>query len=405
MSKKNDENVSENLSNSMKKRIERANRDKKSRRSRLIGKTVTAVISVLIAAGIIYLIANAAIKASYKVTASENFGKCLDANGYVKGVNAASCVTLPQYRGISIPNSEIVFTEEEVENDIKTQLENHQTMSTDTNKLIEDGDKINLDYVGTIDGVEFAGGNSNGEGSDLTIGSHSFIDDFEEQLIGHGVGENVTVNVTFPEDYQSADLAGKDAVFECVINGIYISPEFTDEFVAENLSDKASTVEEYKQYLRDTNYEKNLETWIDNYLKTNTQVVKYPSSYLRSLKSTTKFQDMQSFEYMNQIYAQMYGSGYSDFYEYQGMTEEEYDKSLIDTCKETEKSILIYQAIMETEGLKLTIDDYKNKLIADNGNDEAYASSAEQYGDAYLIQGMYRDKAIEIVKNNAVYTD
>ncbi|MCR5357846.1 MAG: FKBP-type peptidyl-prolyl cis-trans isomerase [Lachnospiraceae bacterium] len=405
MEKKNDENTAGNVSNSMKKRIDRANQVKKTKRSRTVGRVIEVVIILLIVAGIGFLIANAAIKASKRVTASTDYSKCLDANGYVKGVNAASAVTLPTYKGVSISNKDIEFTDEEVEEDIKSVLENHQELSTDTDKLIEDGDKINLDYVGSIDGVEFEGGNSGGNGYDLTIGSNSFIDDFEQQLIGHGIGENVTVNVTFPEDYQSEDLAGKDAVFECVINGIYISPEFTDEFVAENLSDKASTVEEYKKYLKDTHYEENLNNWIENYLKENTTAVKYPGRYLKNLKSTQKNDDMQSFQYMNQIYAQMYGQGYSDFYEYQGMTEEEYDESLIETCQETEKEILTYQAIMENEGIKLTIDDYKKKLIEDEGSDESYASSAETYGDGYLVQGMYKDKAIQIVKDNAVFTD
>ena len=93
--------------------------------------------------------------------------------------------------------------------------------STDTSLVIEDGDTVNIDYVGSIDGVEFEGGNSNGAGADLTIGSGRFIDDFEEQLIGAHPGDTVEVNVTFPEDYGNEELNGKDAVFEVVINGIY----------------------------------------------------------------------------------------------------------------------------------------------------------------------------------------
>lgn len=83
--------------------------------------------------------------------------------------------------------------------------------------VVENGDTVNIDYVGTIDGVAFDGGTD--KGYDLVIGSHSFIDDFEEQLIGAHVGDKVTVNVTFPEDYHE-DLKGKDAVFEVTINSI-----------------------------------------------------------------------------------------------------------------------------------------------------------------------------------------
>lgn len=405
MEKKNEANNAENLSNSMKKRIDRANQQKKAKRSAMTGRIISITILALIAAGIIYLIGAAVVKASYKVTPNGEYSKCLDANGYVSGVNASTCVTLPEYKGVSIPRSEVEFSDEEVQKDIDSQLEQHQELSKDTDKKIEDGDKINLDYVGTIDGVEFEGGNSGGNGSDLTIGSHQFVDDFEEQLIGSGVGDNITVNVTFPEDYQSADLAGKDAQFDCTINGIYIKPEFTDEFVAENLSDKASTVEEYKQYLKDTNFDTNLKSWIEDYLDDNTTAVSYPKKYLKQLKSLQKYTAMQSFEYMNQMYAQMYGQGYNDFYEYEGKTEEEYDKDLIETCQETEKKMLIYQAIMEKEGIKYTIDDYKKHLVETDGNDDSYTDQVDEYGDAYLIQTMYKDKAIEIVKDNATFTD
>ena len=96
-----------------------------------------------------------------------------------------------------------------------------ETLVTDTSVAVEDGDTVNIDYVGTIDGVEFGGGNTQGQGADLTIGSGTYIDDFEEQLIGHYIGETVEVDVTFPENYGNDDLNGKDAVFEVTINGIY----------------------------------------------------------------------------------------------------------------------------------------------------------------------------------------
>ena len=95
------------------------------------------------------------------------------------------------------------------------------TLSTDTSPTVEDGDTVNIDYVGSVDGVEFDGGSTNGQGTDLTIGSGLYIDDFEEQLIGSHPGDTVEVNVTFPDDYSSEDLQGQDALFEVTINGIY----------------------------------------------------------------------------------------------------------------------------------------------------------------------------------------
>lgn len=95
------------------------------------------------------------------------------------------------------------------------------TFSTDTSLSVKDGDTVNIDYVGSIDGVEFAGGNTNGAGADLTIGSGTYIDDFEEQLIGAHPGDTVEVNVTFPENYGNEQLNGKDALFVVEVNGIY----------------------------------------------------------------------------------------------------------------------------------------------------------------------------------------
>lgn len=93
--------------------------------------------------------------------------------------------------------------------------------STDTSLTVEDGDKVNIDYVGSVDGVEFDGGSTQGKGTDLVIGSGLYIDDFEEQLIGHHPGDQVDVYATFPEDYGKEELNGKEALFEVTINGIY----------------------------------------------------------------------------------------------------------------------------------------------------------------------------------------
>ena len=91
------------------------------------------------------------------------------------------------------------------------------TLSTDTSLEVQNGDTVNIDYVGSIDGVEFAGGNTQGGGADLTIGSGTYIDDFEEQLIGAHPGDQVDVNVTFPENYGVEELNGKDALFKVTV--------------------------------------------------------------------------------------------------------------------------------------------------------------------------------------------
>lgn len=99
---------------------------------------------------------------------------------------------------------------------------NSYTLATDSSLEIKDGDMVNIDFVGSIDGVEFEGGSTEGQGTSLVIGAKRYIDDFEEQLIGAHPGDDVEVNVTFPEDYGKDELNGKDALFKVKVNGIYV---------------------------------------------------------------------------------------------------------------------------------------------------------------------------------------
>ena len=123
--------------------------------------------------------------------------------------------------------------------------------STDSSLTVEDGDTVNIDYVGSVDGVEFDGGNTQGMGTDLVIGSGSYIDDFEDQLIGAHPGDQVDVYVTFPEDYGVEELNGKDVEFTVTVNSIstLVYPELTDDIVKE-ISD-CETVDEYITYAND----------------------------------------------------------------------------------------------------------------------------------------------------------
>lgn len=102
-----------------------------------------------------------------------------------------------------------------------TSSSSEKKLDTTKGAVVQAGDTINLDYVGSVDGVEFEGGSTQGQGTDLTLGSGTYIDGFEEAVEGHKVGENFDIHVTFPENYGNSDLAGKDAVFNITINGVY----------------------------------------------------------------------------------------------------------------------------------------------------------------------------------------
>ena len=153
-------------------------------------------------------------------------------------------VTLGEYKGVEVKKADLTVTDEEIEAELKKEQEkNSRTVNVD-DRAVENGDMIKLDFEGFIDGVAFEGGK--GENYDLTIGSNSFIPGFEDQLVGAKIGEDVEVNVTFPEEYHAKDLAGKAAVFKCKVNAISVKelPELDDEFAQE--VSEFDTLDEYK---------------------------------------------------------------------------------------------------------------------------------------------------------------
>ena len=154
-------------------------------------------------------------------------------------------VTLGKYKGVQVTKIDTTVTDEEVEAALeKEQQKNSRTVSV-TDRPVQTGDTAVIDFEGFVDGVAFEGGK--GENHPLEIGSHSFIEGFEDQLVGHNAGEEVEVNVTFPEEYHAEELKGKDAVFKCTVHAIRAKelPEVDDEF-ASDVSEKAETLDAYR---------------------------------------------------------------------------------------------------------------------------------------------------------------
>ena len=158
-------------------------------------------------------------------------------------------VTLGQYKGVKVDKADLEVTEEEVTAEIDKERDKNSRTVDVTDRAVKDGDIATIDFEGFMDGVAFEGG----KGSDypLTIGSHAFIPGFEEALIGAQVGVEQDVNVTFPEDYQAEDLAGKAAVFKCTVTKLQEKqlPELDDDFVGE-VSEESDTVEEYREEIK-----------------------------------------------------------------------------------------------------------------------------------------------------------
>lgn len=390
------------VSKSKQKRIERDKKLKNAKLNSQISKIIWVVIGIAIIAAIAAFIAYGVNSSAKDVAASEAYSDELLDNGFIKGVKATDYITLPDYKNLKVPYSEIEYTDEEFNEEIKNTLSSHKELDTSIKDAIKDGDTVDIDFVGSIDGVEFDGGSSNGQGYELTIGSHSFIDDFEEQLIGYKPGEVVNVNVDFPEDYGSEELAGKNADFVVNINGFYVDPELTDDFVAQNLSEYATTVDGYREYLKKTNEEIKLHDYVDNYVIENSVVKKFPKNYLNNIKSVTRFADEEAYQYMNQMYMQYYGTGVGSFEDYTGMDKNAYLEDLSLRAQESCLKALAYQAILENENAALTEDEIQSYITENYGEGENSDSMIEKYGKGYLANEMIPEKALEIILGYAV---
>lgn len=346
-----------------------------------IAIAVVVVIAVIAFFGAFY--ARQWFKEQNKTVASTDYSAMLNDDGTIEGINVEDYVETFDVNDVTLAKADLEFTDAEVEEDIQSQLENFKELNTDKKLEVKSGDDVSIDYVGTMDGEEFEGGSA--EDYTLTIGSGSFIEGFEDQLIGTHPGDQVTVNVTFPDPYENnPDYAGKDASFAVTVKGIYQLGEFTDEFVQKNLSDKAQTVDEYKQYLKDTNYQTNLENAITEYVTNNVSAKKYPKDYLKHLKSLQMTIDEEEFNYMAQMYA-AYGMNfdYSNVMQYKGAANsDEYEKILQEAAEKACLNNMAYQDLAADAGITISDEDYETFKTDNQITDEV----EEMYGKAYMIQ-------------------
>ena len=222
------------------------------------GKAPRALIEKMYGAGVFYEdAANSLIPDAYSAAAKESGLEIvsrpeIDVTQVEKGKEFIFTATfavkpevkLGEYKGIEVEAAKIEVTDEEVAADLENARQQQARMITVEDRPVQDGDIATIDYEGFVDGVAFEGGKA--EGHALTIGSHSFIDTFEEQLIGKNIGDDVEVNVTFPAEYHAAELAGKPALFKVAIKGIKCRelPELNDEFAQE--ASEFDTLDEYK---------------------------------------------------------------------------------------------------------------------------------------------------------------
>lgn len=320
---------------------------------------------------------------------------------YLSGINVADYVTLGEYKGIEVSVDAPVVTDEYLDSYIDYVLQSNMVTTEITDRPVEEGDIVNIDYEGKIDGVAFDGGTA--QGYDLTIGSGTFIDGFEDGLIGAETGETVDVNVTFPENYQGEEVAGKDAVFTVTVNSISVEtlPELTDEFV-QGLDVGVNTVEEYRQYAYDLLMEEEQATH-----DSNAEI-----AVLEAVMAGSQIQDPpedMTNRYYNRIidnmtyYASLYGYDLETFLSMQGTSED----AIRESAAQAGQEIIVMQAIADAEGLSVT-DEELDAEIETNAGSLGY-DDVEEYRASLDVEGyreyMMSEKVLNFLLENAVVTD
>ena len=320
----------------------------------------------------------------------------LDENGYWSGIRALDYVTLPEdYASIPLKKADIEPTEEDVQSQIDSLLSQNTTTQQITDRAAADGDTGNIDYVGTVDGVAFTGGTYSGYS--LTLGSGSFIDGFEDQIVGHKPGETFDVNVTFPDGYSDSTdaegnavvLSNKKAVFSVTLNYISeeILPELTDAWVEENFSstDGVHTVEDLRAEYQKMLYQNNLNTAVMDYLLANSTFKDLP-------KEVTDYQVNQCLNYYSTL-AGYYG------YDLDGLVQNllGYENTaamlahLESNLEDYSKEALLYQAVAESLDIAPTQEQI-----------DTYSAYADTYGQNYCTMVALMDAVTSTLTSGAV---
>ena len=296
-------------------------------------------------------------------------------------------VKLGEYKGLHVDVAEAEVTEEDIEAELKKQQEQNSTENDVEDRPLKEGDTAHLDYAGTVDGVAFEGGTA--EGQELVIGSHSFIDGFEDQMIGMNIGEEKDLNVTFPEEYHAKELAGKPAVFHVKLNGISekILPELDDEFASE--VSEFETLEEYKADLKAKllkDKEKTVKAEKEN--KLLEKAVENAEMDIPDVMINDQAEDMVR-DFGQRL--QMQGLKLEQYLQYTGMTMPQMIESNKEAAKKRIQGRLVLEAIAKAENLEATEEDleaefgrlseeYKmevDKVKEYFGNDDSIASMKE----------------------------
>lgn len=311
------------------------------------------------------------------------------------GIDVEKCVTLGDYKGVTVEKTIQSVTDEDVQNEIDNALANYPV---EVDQAAKEGDTVNIDYVGKIDGEEFDGGSD--QGADLKLGSGKFIDGFEDGLIGARKGETRTLNLTFPEDY-TQDLAGKAVEFTVTVNAVKEPlSEPTDQWVADNI-EGYDNIADYKAGIRSEQEESNEQT-AENQVRyaawtqviDNCTINEYPETLVEVGKKL--------YEQQVETYAKYAGMELDAYIESSGLTQEEYQSNMEEYGKNVAAQALVCQAICDKEGFAIGDDDYQKALqdmLTEYGCTED--ELIQTYGQDNVEQSIMLNRVSNLILENA----
>ncbi len=300
-------------------------------------------------------------------------------------------VTLGEYKGVEVEKAGADVSDEDVDAELKRVQDQNSRLVTVEDRPVADGDQAVIDFEGFVDGETFEGGK--GEDYPLTIGSHSFIDNFEEQLIGRNIGDECEVNVTFPENYQVKELAGKPALFKVKIKEIKVKelPELDDEFAGE--VSEFETLEDYKKDVRAKLAEtKGRQAAAENENRVVAKVVENATLEIPEAMIETESRNMVN-DYAYRMQSQ--GLAFDQYLKYTGMTVEQFMEQLKPQAEQRIRTRLVMEAVVKAENIEPDDEAVEREINAMAANYKMEADQVKtQLGENGLKQ-LKEDLAVQ----------
>lgn len=310
-------------------------------------------------------------------------------------------VTLGNYKALEISRQEVLVTDADVDEELAREQKKNSRRIDITDRAVMDGDTVDLDYEGKVDGVAFEGGTAKGQ--KLTIGSGTFIPGFEEQLVGMEIGQTADITVTFPAEYHAPELAGKEAVFTCKINGINAEelPEIDDEFAGDAGFD---TLDDYKEDLKKTITERKEKA--AKTARENEAVDKLVEASKIDIPDAMKDYETERMfeEYANQLQSQ--GIPIDMFLKYQGFDEASFRKTMIPQAEKRIQTRLVLEEVAKAENIEATEEEFEKEITEMAGQYKMEVEKIREIFGDYQKEQMKKDiavqKALDFIVENAI---